>query len=324
MSGWENASVEARYPVVTLTLNPALDDSYTVPRLKPTSKMRCSAPRFDPGGGGINVARVLAVMGERALAVFPVAGHLGEALLDLLRDEGVPVVGVPVAGETRQSHHVTDLETGLEYRFVLPGPALSAADRSRCLDVLTTAARRAGFVVVSGSLPPSVPPSFIAEVADAVEDVGARLVLDTSGDALRAVRHAYLIKPSVRELEELVGRPLHSYRDQVDGAQELRARTDAEVIVVSRGHQGVAVVTECEAHTVPAIPGPVVSTVGAGDAMVAGMVGGLLQGWTVLKAVRLGLACSAAMVSTPGTAMFTRADLERFSDDGPPYGLLQP
>jgi len=289
---------------VTLTLNPALDNAFTVPRLLPTSKIRCGAPQFHPGGGGVNVARILTDLGEPATAVLPIAGHIGLAVADLLAGERVSVAPLEVAGETRQSHHISDLQTGLEYRLVLPGPPLSRDDQLRCLDTLRSRAQGHSFVVLSGSFPPCVEPAFVAEVGAVAREVGARLVVDTSGPPLAAVRHAYLLKPSVRELSELVGRPLETYADQVAGARDMVIAGSAEVVLVSRGNQGVVVVTEDSEHEVPAIEGPLVSTVGAGDALVAGVVAGLRRKWTLLRAVRLGVACSAAMVRTPGTSLF--------------------
>lgn len=300
---------------VTVTLNPALDNDFTVPRLLPTSKIRCGPPQFHPGGGGVNVARILTALGEPVTAVLPIAGHIGLAVADLLATEGVPIAPIMVAGETRQCHHVSDLETGLEYRLVLPGPPLSRTDQLRCLNTLRSCAHGTSYIVLSGSFPPGVEPTFVDEIAAVAKALDARLVVDTSGPPLAAVRQAYLLKPSVRELSELVGRPLETYADQVAGARNIVLRGSAEVLLVSRGNQGVVVVTEDCEREVPAIVGPVVSTVGAGDALVAGVIAGLRRGWTLLRAVRLGVACSAAMVGTPGTSVFDSAELRLLSHE---------
>lgn len=301
--------------VVTLTLSPTLDDSFTVPRLRPISKLRCSAARFDPGGGGINVARILHVLGEPATAVFPRAGYLGQELQHLLDLEGIATVAIPVEGETRQSHHVIEVETGLEYRFVLEGPGLAIEDRRRCLRALEDHAGSADYVVLSGSFPPGVPPSFVGDVALVAADAGARLILDTSGAALGCAHGAFLIKPSIHELEALTGRRLEHLDDQVRAARCVLDRCQGKVIVLSRGRQGVVVVTKDAAETIPAHAVEVVNTVGAGDALVAGAVAGLCRGWELSRAIRLGIACSAAMTGTVGTALFAQDDLERFTEE---------
>lgn len=301
--------------MVTLTLSPALDDSFTVDRLLPASKMRCSPARTDPGGGGINVARILHSLGEEAIAVFPLAGYLGQSLQHLLDLEGVATAPVPVTGETRQSHHVVDRETGLEYRFVLPGPNLPSQDQARCLEAVGRLAADARYVVLSGSLPEGVPTSFVREVQEVAAYAGARLVVDTSGKALEAVSGAYLIKPSLRELEALVGAPLPQLEDQVAGARDFLKRTDSSVMVISRGHRGVVVVTADQAEAIPAPDTDVVNTVGAGDALVAGITAGLCRDWELGRAVRFGVACSVAMTGTMGTNLFTAHALSAFTDE---------
>jgi 6-phosphofructokinase 2 len=303
--------------VVTITLNPALDDSFSVPRLIPGSKMRGSAPRIDPGGGGINVARVLHVLGVPTLAVFPMAGHIGRALTELLELERLPFEGIEVPGETRLSHHVTEVETGLEYRFVLPGTPLSPVDLDHCLEAVKRAGHNAAYVVLSGSLPPGVTADVVPRVRCLSDAIGARLVVDASGGALGQAHGAYLIKPSVRELEDHLGRGLESLEEQLSGARELLVATGAEAVVLSRGHLGVALLTPERTQLLPAVGGNLVSGVGAGDALVAGTVAGLVRGWEPARATRLGLACSAAMIETAGTSIFSLDDLTPFTDDLP-------
>ncbi|OIJ27629.1 1-phosphofructokinase family hexose kinase [Nocardioides luteus] len=307
--------------VVTITLNPALDYSFSVPSLVPGSKMRSSAPRIDPGGGGINVARVLHVLGVRTLAVFPAAGHIGQALTELLEVERLPFEAIEVTGETRLSHHVTARDTGLEYRFVLPGQPLTAADLERCLEVVRRQGRHAAYVVLSGSLPPGSSTDTVARVRCLADSIGARLVLDASGGALDRAHGAFLLKPSVRELEDHLGRRLPSAEEQLAGARELLEAAQAGVVVLSRGHLGIALVTPTDDQLLPAVAGEVVSGVGAGDALVAGMVAGLVRGWELPRAARLGLSCSAAMIATAGTSVFSRDDLVRFTDDLPEMDL---
>src|ERR1700682_4262512 len=155
-----NAPKRSGTAIVTLTMNPALDITTETERVTPTDKMRCGLPRYDPGGGGINVARIAHVLGASVSALFPAGGHAGDKVTDLVADSGVPVQRITVAHATRESFTVDEHTTGQQYRFVLPGPQLTDAELTECLDKLSAAATSAEFVVASGSLAPGVPADF--------------------------------------------------------------------------------------------------------------------------------------------------------------------
>ena len=299
--------------IVTLTMNPALDITTDTDRVMPTDKLRCGLPRYDPGGGGINVARIAHVLGESVLALFPAGGHAGGKVTDLVADSGVPVQRITVANSTRESFTVDERMTGKQYRFVLPGPRLTDAEQTECLATLSAAVGSADFVVASGSLPPGVPGDFYQRVADICRERGALLILDTSGAGLRHISSdVFLLKPSVRELRECVGRELISESEQLAAAHELIDRGCAEFVVVSLGSEGALLVTPHGSQRYSAVDLPFGSGVGAGDAMTAGIAVGLKRGWPLNKAVRLGIAAGSAMLLTPGTAHCTREDVERF------------
>ncbi len=299
--------------IVTLTMNPALDITTNVDRVRPTEKLRCQGARHDPGGGGINVARIAHVLGATVSAVFPAGGTTGDMIVDLLAEEGVPFHRISIAGRTRESLTVDEEVSGQQYRFVLQGPPLTAAEQARCVDELRRAAASARFVVVSGSLPPGVPDDFYQRIADICRDLGARLILDASGPALRHLTSGvFLLKPSIRELRECVGGELETEAEQVAAARELVERGRAQVIVVSVGDRGALLVTSEQAQRIPAITIPSGSGVGAGDAMVAAITVGLGRGWALAESVRYGAAAAAAMMMTPGTAVCRRGDVERF------------
>jgi 6-phosphofructokinase 2 len=145
--------------IVTLTMNPALDIATSTDRVEPTHKLRCAPPRYDPGGGGINIARAVHALDGDAVAVFPVGGPAGEMIHHLLDQEGVPHHPIAIAGFTRESLAVEDRRTGHQFRFILPGPEVSERDQERCLDQLSVVAAEAGYIVASGSLPLGVPES---------------------------------------------------------------------------------------------------------------------------------------------------------------------
>lgn len=301
-------------PMVTLTMNPALDVTTSTNVVATTHKIRCGPARYDPGGGGINVARVASVLGAPVSAVFPAGGLTGDLLITLLTAARVPIHPVRIGEPTRESFTVNELNTGEQYRFVLAGPQLTFAEQTECLERLRrTVASGAEFVVASGSLPPGAPPDFYQRVADICRELGVRLVLDTSGGGLARVRSGvFLLKASVRELGERTGRELVTEADQLTAARELIDGELTQAVVVSLGHEGALLTTTEGSQRFSSIPVPPGSGVGAGDAMVAAITVGLSRGWALDKAVRLGIAAGAAMLLTPGTASCTRYDVERF------------
>lgn len=298
--------------IVTLCMNPALDITTSTRVVRPTDKLRCAAARYDPGGGGINVAHVAQVLGAAATAVFPGGGPTGEMVDTLLVAEGLTTERITIGGSTRESFTIDELSTGRQYRFVVPGPQLTLAEQTECLLRLRHAATSAAIVVASGSLPPGVPEDFYQQVADICLDLDALFLLDASGGGLTHVNSGvFLLKPSVRELREAAGRELTTDAEQLAAARELIDRGAAQYVLVSRGAQGALLASREGGQLFAPVTVPPGSGVGAGDAMVAGVAVGLTKGWPLVEAVRLGIAAGAAMLLTPGTAPCTRADTER-------------
>lgn len=298
--------------IVTLCMNPALDITTGTDVVRPTDKLRCTTARYDPGGGGINVAHVAEVLGADSTAVFPAGGPAGELVNNLLVAEGLAVHRIPIGGSTRESFTVNETSTERQYRFVLPGPQLTVAEQTECLLHLRRAAASAAIVVASGSLPPGTPEDFYQQVANVCAELGALFLLDTSGGGLTGVSSGvFLLKPSVRELRECLGRPLTTEAEQFAGAHELIERGTAQHVLVSLGSQGALLVNRAGGMRFAPVEVPPGSGVGAGDAMLAGVAVGLVRGWPLDRAVRLGVAAGAAMLLTPGTAPCTREDTER-------------
>ena len=222
--------------IVTLTMNPALDIATSTDRVEPTHKLRCAPPRYDPGGGGINVARAVHALGGDAVAIFPVGGPAGEMIHHLLDQEGVRHHPIAIAGFTRESLAVEDRQTGEQFRFILPGPEVSEADQERCLDQLSELAAEATYIVASGSLPLGVREDFYARVAELAQRLGKRMVLDTSGAALKQAGDGiHLLKPSLRELQDLVGREIGTPFEQECAAREVIGQGRSEIVVLSLG-----------------------------------------------------------------------------------------
>jgi len=197
---------------------------------------RCTSVRYDPGGGGVNVAQVAHNLGASVTAVFPAGGATGDVYGDLLTARGVPFHRVKIARSTRESFTIDEISTGLQYRFVLPGPSLTFAELQQCLVELRRLATSAKFVVASGSLPPGAPANFYQQVALVCRDLGARLILDTSGGGLRHLTSGvFLLKASVRELRECVGRELVTESEQMAAAHEIIDSRRAYAVAVSMG-----------------------------------------------------------------------------------------
>jgi 6-phosphofructokinase 2 len=300
-------------PIITLTLNPALDLTTSIDRMVPSEKMRCTAPRHDPGGGGINVARAIHALGGQALAVFPAGGPTGALVESLLAAEGVPSQPIPIAGLTQENLAVDEGGTGKQFRFVMPGPVLSAAELQSCMTALAGIRPKPGYLIASGSLPPGCPDTFYGTIIDWAAAQDIRLVLDTSGPALAIVREkpVFLLKPSRSELEHLVGHSLSSRTEIAAAARELIAYGCAEIMVVSLGSEGALLATATGLTEFPAPRIKTRSTVGAGDSMVGGMMLAIACGRPLDEAVRLGIAAGAAASLNPGTALCRRADVER-------------
>ena len=212
--------------IVTLTINPAIDIFVNVGRVEPTRKLRCSPPKRDPGGGGINVARVAHRLGGDVAAIYPIGGAIGKLLQRLVEREGIASLVTPSHVETRENFTAYEESTGEQYRFVLPGSALHRAEWEAVLDKLASLPARPKFVVASGSVPPGVPDDFFARVARHAKALGAKSVIDTSGPALKAAlaEGVSLIKPNLVELSDLVGSSLDSDAERIAACRKLVKR----------------------------------------------------------------------------------------------------
>ena len=291
--------------VVTLTLNPALDLSAEVDRIEPIHKLRCNAPRRDPGGGGINVARVLRRLGGGVTAVVPLGGVTGTLIETLLRHEGVPAAPVAIAGETRENIHIGERCSGRQYRFVMPGPALSPAELDAVCKALDLAHAKPDFVVASGSLPPGAPIDFYALIAARVKALGRKLILDTSGDALRAglAEGVWLVKPNRRELAELAGKTLSDEAAWIGAAREILAKGGAEIVALSLADKGARLITKDTVWAAHAPPIKPASTVGAGDSFVGALTWVLARGGDLPEALRHAVAAGTAALLSHGTEL---------------------
>lgn len=298
--------------ILTVTFNPCIDKSTTVPALAPEKKLACSQPVFEPGGGGLNVARAIKKLGGDAIAVFTFGGHSGRFLQNLVAAEGIRGEAVEIKNATRENLIVLDTSTNQQYRFGMPGPEISGAELQQLLDLIRQH-KEAEYVVVSGSLTHGVPDSIFGDIAAITKKNGARLVVDTSGKALEHAAYAgvFLLKPNLGELSALAGKEQVDEDDVDDLARSIIAKGHCEIVVVSMGAGGAQMITAKEVYR--AVP-PVVkrrSTVGAGDSMVAGLILCLSRGASLKEALCYGVASGTAATMNPGTELCKKEDVEK-------------
>lgn len=303
--------------IVTITINPAVDIFVNVDRVEPTRKLRCSAPKRDPGGGGINVARAAHRLGSNVVAIYPIGGVIGKLLQRLIEREGIDSIVTPSHVETRENFTAYEESTGEQYRFVLPGSALHRAEWEACLDKLVTLPEKPKFVVASGSVPPGVPEDFFAQVARSAKKLGAKVVIDTSGPALGAAlgEGVTLIKPNQNELSEFVGAPLANETDRIAACRKLVKDKRAEIVALTLGEEGSLLVTKDKAWRAQPMHIEVVSAVGAGDSFLGGLVAALAKDMPIEQAFRMAVAAGTAAVMSLGTELCHEEDVKRLLKD---------
>ncbi len=297
--------------LITLTLNPALDLAADADEVVPTHKIRMHHEHADAGGGGVNVARVLHELGADTLAILAAGGASGRVLEEMLDEAGVRRRSILIRGRTRVSLNVQDCKSGLEYRFVPEGPTLSADEYDACLAAIEE--EPGEWLIASGSLPHGVPEDAYAEVARIAVRKGQRFVLDTSGSALIPALEqggCELVKPSLGELEHLVGRPLKDPAEQEREAMALVRQGAARMVALTLGAEGALLATRDRVIHAPAMDVPMHSSVGAGDAFLAATTLALARGATPEEALAWGTAAGATAIACAGTARLRRADVE--------------
>ncbi|MGF2411479.1 1-phosphofructokinase family hexose kinase [Ferruginibacter sp.] len=296
--------------ILTITLNPCIDKSSRVEKLKPESKLRCTEVVNEPGGGGINVSKALKKLDSSSVALFPAGGHNGNMLCSLLKEEGILFHAVDTKVETRENWIVLETSINNQYRFTFPGKEVLEETIKTLVDQIR--AFTPSFVVASGSLPPGLPDYFYGLIVKNAAAVGARCIVDTSGAALQALKGkgAFLIKPNIGELCKMLNVDWLDKDDVPNAAHQAIMDGFAEIIVVSMGPDGAWLVSKDHRYFVAAPPVEKKSTVGAGDSMVAGITYSLEKNMTLRDAIRFGVACGSAATMNDGTQLFKKADAE--------------
>jgi 6-phosphofructokinase 2 len=296
--------------ILTVTLNPCIDKSSTVEKIKPESKLRCTEVVNEPGGGGINVSKALKKLEAPSVALFPAGGHNGNMLCSLLKEEGILFHAVDTKVETRENWIVLENSTVNQYRFTFPGREVLEETIKTLVDQIRSFTPE--YVIASGSLPPGLPDYFYGLIVKNAAAVGAKCIVDTSGPALQALKgkHAYMIKPNIGELCKMLNVEWLDKAEVPDAAQQAIMDGFAELIAVSMGAEGAWIVSKDERYFATAPKVEKRSTVGAGDSMVAGMTYMLQQNKSLKEIISFGVACGSAATMNEGTQLFKKEDAE--------------
>ena len=298
--------------IATVTLNPSLDEHITVNRLVVEEANRWVKLRRYAGGKGIDISRAVHEMGGMTVAYGFIGGGNGRAIEILLDEEGVLFSFTPISQETRANFIITDMTTGQQTRIDAPGPRVSKRALERFRKKLRQIRPKPNMMALSGSVPPGVPVGIYRDIIAECRENRVKTILDADGQWLTEGIKArpYLIKPNVREAEALVGRPLATEQSIIEAALDL-VGAGVEVVVISRGQDGI--IAAGKKNVFKAVPPPVrvKSRVGAGDCTIAGLALKLAYGESLEEACRLGVAMGTAAVLTPGTELCHRADVEK-------------
>jgi len=302
---------EAMQQIMTLTFNPTVDAACEVYHVDAVQKIRTHDESFHPGGGGINVARVIDRLGGRALALYARGGVMGAVLDHLLEERRIDKEIIQIAGETRINNVIHEQATGSEYRFIAEGPVLQDSEWRDCINACED--KSWDWLVVSGSLPRGVPVAVYDELIALAKARGDEIIIDTSGEALQHVMQiggATLIKPSQDEFEECTGQKYHRPEDIAAAAQQLVHSGISKAIAVTLGAEGAVMATHNETICLPSPKVKAISASGAGDSFVGGALYVLAKGGTVEDAFHLGIACGAATVMEKGTGLGTLENIQ--------------
>jgi 1-phosphofructokinase len=290
--------------ILTVTLNPAIDQTLLVDKFVPGDTVRVKASRIDPGGKGINVSRVIKELGGESVAMGFTTGGLGRYIEHTLKDSDIECDFVHTKGETRTNITLVDESRNVQTILSDRGPDTDTKYAEQLLKKLRKRIRAGDWVVVAGSIPPPLGPYVYTEIITMARQSWAHTVLDADGPALVAGVAATpeMVKGNRRELERLLERRLDDEESTLAAAHLLR-ETGIRIAVVTRGKEGAVAVTEEGSWRGVAPKVRAVSAVGSGDALLGAVVLTLSRGGSMEEAMRLGVAAGTATVLTPGTEL---------------------
>ena len=301
--------------IVTLTINPSLDKSTHFTGLIAEQKIRCEKPRYDAGGGGINVSKAISKLGGNSICIFTSGGSTGEMLEELLRKEKIESIAIKTKNWTRENFIAFENTTKAQYRFGFPGNEFSENEKEKILQTINDL--KTDYLVISGSLNEGLPSDFYKKIAAIAKESNVKVIVDTSGEALKKVLETgvYLIKPNIGELAKLIGEERLELPEVEKAAKQLIENGNSKIVVVSLGAEGAILVTKDETHLVKAPKVEKKSTVGAGDSMVGGLVWALSQNKSLKEVIQIGVCCGTAATMNEGTQLFKVEDVMRLLEE---------
>ena len=300
--------------ITTICLNPCFDKTVSVDRLQPGQVNRIKEARVDQGGKGINVAVVAKRLGLDVQCIGVMGENGASELTSIMDREGLRHQFLTVPGHVRTNMKVYSLDGQGVTELNEPGTPLTEADLQRFTKMAEEATADSDMIVLTGSLPPGCPEGTYRDLMTALE--GKKCILDTEGKELELAAkgaHPFLIKPNLREMEATLGIELRTMR-AIRDASLLFLRLGVKHSVVSMGAMGAMYIAEDKTLFAPALRVETKSTVGAGDAMIGGMLLGYEIEKDMSKAFRYGIAAGAASVMTEGTQLIVRSDFEKLLD----------
>jgi 6-phosphofructokinase 2 len=297
--------------IITVTFNPAIDKSTSIDKLIPDKKLNCAIPVYEPGGGGINVARAIKKLGGEAVAFYLAGGYSSVKFNELLNDEEIKSIVTKTKNNIRENLVVVEEISNKQFRFGMPGMEVFEPEWKAFLKSIEQV-EEVDFIVASGSLPKGIPKDIFGRIALIAQKKKAKFIVDTTGEALiKAVEAGvYLIKPNLGELSSLLGIEEIKIESVGKVARQLIEKGKCEVAVVSLGADGAMLVTKDDMHTIKPPKVERKSTVGAGDSMVAGIVLSLSKSNNLLKALQYGVACGTAATMNEGSELCRKKDAD--------------
>jgi len=303
------------HQIITLTLNPSLDKSTHFTGLIAEQKIRCEKPRYDAGGGGINVSKAIAKLGGNSLCIYTSGGSAGIMLEEIILKDGIENKVIPTQNWTRENFIAFENTTKVQYRFGFPGNELLEDEKQKVIETIKEINTK--YLVLSGSLNEGLPTDFYQTIAEIAKAMGIKVIVDTSGEPLRKVleKGVYLIKPNIGELAKLIGVERLELSEAEKAAKTLIENGAAEIVVVSLGTQGAILVSKEQIEFVKAPKVTKKSTVGAGDSMVGGMVWALSQNKTLKEVIQWGVSCGTAATMNERTQLFKKEDAIKLCEE---------
>ncbi len=298
--------------ILTITMNPSIDKSTSVDCLLAEKKLKCSEPKSEPGGGGINVSRVIKRLGNDTIAAYLSGGYNGKLLKQLLIKENIKTKAITCFNNTRENLNVFDQKNKLQYRFLMPSATIFENEWKKLISEIERVSN-IEYLVCSGSIPIGIPDDILRTIYSIAKMKKIKLIVDSSGNPLKEIikDSVYLLKPNINELSSLIGKETLSTNDATSLAKSFVSKGICEIMVISLGEEGALLIEKESVHKISPPSIIKLSTVGAGDSMVAGIVSKLADKKEILEAVKYGVACGTAAAMNQGTELCYKADADQ-------------